>query len=388
MEVSPLYFDISELDADGLDALAAHYDEHGYALVSGLDREVVPLFRAVLAERLEIEERELDPLLDPTRIEPLSLHLRRRTGKIDTPDALARRLVTILGSVIRRLIGPLVHVSSTYHTQLKMPSPEHAGYPGFKSEFTEVHRPYLLHQDFTGARLPTHPSAVTLWLGLNDCDHMGLRIYPRSHRQGLILADRFVSHEDPRLAPLDPPIQIDARVGTGVLFHGLALHGSGDSGPVRRVSSDIRFFPMSGFIPSEVRVLGERPIRYLREAIERGESPTLRTPLLTDAALLGWELPLGPYPQRSSENWVGYVAHALRGDLAAAHPYLERMADTRLGIESADTYVARYGSSRIRPESLRSAHRQLAQGGELGPADLASLERLIDSVADQYSEVA
>jgi hypothetical protein len=49
----------------------------------------------------------------------------------------------------------------------------------------EVHGAYLLHQDFTGAPIPTVPSGLTMWVGQNDCPNWTLRLYPGSNLEDL-----------------------------------------------------------------------------------------------------------------------------------------------------------------------------------------------------------
>ena len=64
----------------------------------------------------------------------------------------------------------------------------------------------------------------------------------------------------PRLAQLAPPVEIEARAGTGVIFNALLFHGTGKLGARRRVSCDLRFFPLCGFLPSEVHFLDDQPL--------------------------------------------------------------------------------------------------------------------------------
>ena len=103
---------------------------------------------------------------------------------------------------------------------------------------------------------PTSPSAVTLWVSMNSCPDWTVRFYPASHRQGLLCND-FLELDDQRLAALEKPIEVHAKIGTGVLFNALMLHGTGNPGSQRRVSCDIRFFPLCAFLPSTVHFLDE-----------------------------------------------------------------------------------------------------------------------------------
>ena len=62
----------------------------------------------------------------------------------------------------------LAHVSSTFHGQCKGQNSDETYGGGYTGDSKEVSAPYLLHQDFTGANIPTSPSALTLWAGVNS----------------------------------------------------------------------------------------------------------------------------------------------------------------------------------------------------------------------------
>src|SRR5262249_13043401 len=139
----------------------------------------------------------------------------------------------------------------------------------------EVHGPYQLHQDFTGASLPTSPAAVILWTGLNNCPDWPVRLYPRSHRLGL-LCRRFGPVEHPAVPQVGQPIEIHAQPGSGIVFNSLLLHGTGSAGPGRRVSCDIRFFPSCPHLPSPPRTLVKLPAAFIEERLASETGETLR----------------------------------------------------------------------------------------------------------------
>ena len=73
---------------------------------------------------------------------------------------------------------------------------------------------------------------------------------------------------------------MEARVGSALLFNALCLHGGCEPGPHRRVSCDIRFFPLCAFLSSEVHTLSGNVMADLRARAAAEESPTLRAPVL------------------------------------------------------------------------------------------------------------
>ena len=140
--------------------------------------------------------------------------------------------------MFRRLFGPLVHVSSNYHAQVKGGDVLRVDRGGGVGEYREVQGQYLIHQDFTGARIPTSPSQLTLWVAQNSSPDWTLRMYPGSHRNGL-LNNQWVSLDDPWLAQFGTPVDVTAEEGLAVIFNSLLLHASSNPGPRRRVSCDI-----------------------------------------------------------------------------------------------------------------------------------------------------
>jgi hypothetical protein len=120
--------------------------------------------------------------------------------------------------------------------------------------------------------------------------------------------------EDPRLAAFGiTPVDVVAEAGTCVVFNSLLLHSSSNPGPRRRVSCDLRFFPLTGFLPSQVRLLGTDPLATLRAGLAREDGPTLKAPHLEAAAFLGLVTEPPPCPPYSILNWANYLAVLLNG---------------------------------------------------------------------------
>jgi hypothetical protein len=355
--------DLQELDSQQLEAAAQHYADRGFLLLSGLETLITARFRPVLAEKIGVDERDLPRFLNPenpTVVFPPEV--RERLGRVDTSLGLALSLLGVLEPLLTRLIGPLIHVSSNFHAQFKgngVKAVDHGGYDA-AADYMEVHGPYLLHQDFAGASIPTSPSAVTLWVAMNDCRCWNLRLYPGSHRLGL-LCNRWLALDDERLAPLGEPIDVPARAGTAVLFNALMLHGTSNPGPLRRVSCDIRFFPLCGFLPSETHLLGSSPSNALREGLDRARRSVLRAPLLEDQVFLGENIELGDVPPLSVLNWVKYLSHVVNGKKDEALPYLERFVNTDIGTDSVTAYESKFHNQPVLEATLQSVRERFTR---------------------------
>jgi hypothetical protein len=263
-------------------------------------------------------------------------------------------------------------VSSTFHVQYKGGSRrrvEHGGYVP-DSDFTELHGQYLLHQDFTGAALPTSPSAVTVWTAMNTCPQWNLRLYPGSHRLGM-LCNQWLELDDNRLEALGNPIDIQAQEGTAVVFNAMLLHGTSNPGPKVRASCDVRFFPLCGFLPSQVHLLAPSAARELALGLDRVSGPVLRSPLLETQAFLG-ETPVVPsLPARNSVlNWANYVKLVMRGELDEALPSLERFVNVEIGGDPLTPYAKKFHGREVHEQTLRMARELMGSQprGERVPA--------------------
>jgi hypothetical protein len=354
--------DLRHLDSQQLETAAQHYAEHGFILLSGLEDIVTAKFRPMLADRIGVNEQELAAILDPGKSEVVfPPQVRERLGRIETSSHLAQSLLGVLRPLLTRLIGPLVHVSSTFHAQFKGEGVQEVDHGGYSkaAEYLEVHGPYLLHQDFAGASIPTSPSAMTLWVAMNDCPNWNLRFYPGSHRRGLI-CNRWLALDDQRLSPLGEPIDIVARTGTAVLFNALMLHGTSNPGPLRRVSCDIRFFPLCGFLPSETHLLEASPSNALREGLGRAFSPVLQAPLFEDQVFLGDEIQLGDVPPLSVLNWVKFLSDVVAGRKDKALAHLERFVNTDMGFDSITAYNAKFTNQPVCDATLLSVRNRVA----------------------------
>jgi len=71
------------------------------------------------------------------------------------------------------------------------------------------------------------------------------------------------------------------------VFNALLMHATSNPGPKRRLSCDIRFFPLTGFVPSRPNVISPRPMKAIRDALQAHDGPTLQAPLREALAFLG-----------------------------------------------------------------------------------------------------
>lgn len=319
-----------------LEAAARHYEDYGFFMVEGVADAVARHYKPLVADRLQVSTDELEGILDPDS-PPLVLPVetRQRMSRIDTTPDLAAALLSNLEPVLVRLLGGLLHVSSNFHGQFKggeAKPVDHGGYDP-NAQYLEVQGQYLIHQDFSGAALPTSPCGVTLWTPLNSCADWNLRLYPGSHRYGL-LCHEWMKLDDPRLAALGiTPVDVTAEYGTCVIFNSLLLHSSSNPGYRRRVSCDLRFFPLTAFLPSQVRLLGADPLATLRAGLARQDGPTLKAPHLEAAAFLGLVTSTTECPPYSILNWANYLTTLLTQGPDAALPHMARFVNLEQGID-------------------------------------------------------
>jgi hypothetical protein len=353
-------FSLASLTGEALDSAASHFEEHGFIIIDGVHETVTRHFKPLVAERLQVPMAELDRLLDPNS-PPLILPVetRKRMSRIDSTPALAAELLGGLEQILLRLLGPFVHVSSTFHGQFKggeVRVVDHGGYDP-KAQYLEVQGQYLIHQDFAGAAIPTSPSGVTLWTPLNSCPDWNLRLYPGSHRHGLVCHE-WLTLDDARLRYFGTPIDVAAEQGSCLIFNSLLLHASSNPGPRRRVSCDIRFFPLTGFLPSAVNLLGSNPLRSFHEGMARADGPTLTAPLLESAAFLGLMTTPVECPPYSVLNWANYLAVLLSGDSDGALDHLARFVNVTHGVDTVEIYARKFHNRPVHHENLKDVSRR------------------------------
>jgi hypothetical protein len=355
-------FDFRELNPQVLEEIARCFAEQGIFALTGLGERITAPFRRVLADTMGVTDDHLTQIIDPAVSDPLlPQDVRQKMSRVLTTNDLASSLLTQLLPVLKRLIGPFVQVSRDFHAQFKGGIRTEVDYGGYASgvDYMEVHRPYMLHQDFTGANLPTSPSAITLWAGLNGCSDWNVRFYPASHLQGL-LCNRFIRLDDPRLEHLGEPIDVRATPGSLVMFNALMLHGTSNPGPGRRVSCDIRFFPLCPYLGSEVNLLDAAPYSALHEALKREESEVLLAPLLEAKHWLDGPGLRNHVAPLSVLNWPNYLFHSSRNDRPAALASLEKFVNPVIGTDAGEIYAAKYFGRPVAMDKIEALRARLA----------------------------
>ena len=197
-------------------------------------------------------------------------------------------MLSVLGDFLILMLGPLIHVSQTFHPQVKS-RPRKYILSGYSGDGLEVEALYGFHQDFTAGRVTTSPSAVVCWIPLNDCDENCLRLYPGSHSLGFV-TNKWLPRDVSGLDRVGPYVDIQARDGETLLFNFLMLHGGSRPGPKLRMSCDIRFFPFCGVLDSPVNVLSKGPVAWIHERLSTVEDETIVAPLRETLAYLGESL--------------------------------------------------------------------------------------------------
>lgn len=344
-------FHLTTFLPDDLEAAARAYDVDGYVVVDGLGDSVTSYFRPHIARAIGIDEDRLDAFFDPNS-EPVVLapEVRQRLSRVDTSTGLADSLFAALHPVVERFLGPVVHISSNYHVQVKGGDQPAVDHGGGLNEYREVQGQYLIHQDFTGARIPTSPSQLTVWVAQNDCPDWTLRLYPGSHRLGM-LNHEWVALDDPWLAPFGPFVDLQARRGRAIIFNSLLLHATSNPGRRRRVSCDIRFFPLCGFLPSSPRVLGSDPATRLAQGRNDQAGVLLQAPVRETLAYLGASIFDPDVPLHSISNWANYLERYLRDDSTAV-AHMVRFVNQSLGRDTPDVYLNKFHNQPIHVEPL------------------------------------
>lgn len=362
---------------ESLNQAALQYEEDGYFIIHGVDT-ITNLFKPIVAERLAVDAEAMEGILDPDSPPMiLPVDVRQRMSRIETSDALASALFSQLTPMLRRLLGPIVHVSSSFHGQFKggeVKPVDHGGYDP-KAQYLEVQGQYLIHQDFSGAAIPTAPGAVTLWTPLNSCPDWNLRIFPGTHHFGL-LCNKWLKLDDERLSAFRPHIDIKAEAGTAVVFNSLLLHASSNPGARRRVSCDIRFFPLCGFLPSTPYILADEPVQGLHEQLAATNTPTLSAPLRSTLAHLGQNMLDPDVPPHSILNWANYLSVLFSGDSDTALPYLQRFVNEDLGVDTAEVFISKFHDRPVYSHVLAGVRDRIS---ELEPQvrELKSLDSLL-----------
>jgi hypothetical protein len=148
------------------------------------------------------------------------------------------------------------------------------------------------------------------------------------------------------------------------LFNAMTLHGTSHPGSRRRISCDIRFFPLCGFLPSEVYLLDPHPIRRIAESLQDQLPVTVQAPLLEDLAYLcgmgkNASLPIFPAQKHSVLNWVNYISLKTFGKMNEASEALSNFVNTESGIDPASVYLDKFHSHPVQWETVQKVATEI-----------------------------
>ncbi len=376
MAFAPLVVDLRTMSPADIERIALRFEADGCVVLDGVGESITPLFDEAYRRAFGLSDADFRQLLDP-EAPPLRLTTdqRRRIAKIESTAEMKDALLAALGRILARVQGPLVHVSSTFHGQFKSGEAPPVDHGGYGQEHIEVQGQYLLHQDFSGAAVPTSPGGMTLWVALNDCPDWNLRLYPGSHRKGL-LCNEWMKNDDPRAARAGEPYDVVAKRGRCVLFHALLLHGSANPGRKRRVSCDLRFFPLCSFLPSEIHAIGPSPLADLRAAAARPDGEILRASKLEAQAFLGLAPGVPAAPRHSVLHWAAMVSELVAGRPARALERIEMMVNREIGIDGAEIYSRKFHDRPMHSAPLARLRERLVILEPDAP-ELAAIDRRI-----------
>jgi hypothetical protein len=355
-------FPLSQLTDQSLQEMGEEYERNGFCVLTGIGDDIAESFERTLASILGSENGQLQ--VDAAS-GVFSAEIRKRLSRVDTSPDLKELMISRFGQVLMKLIGPLVHVSSTFHSQFKNLSAKAVDHGGYDSgfDYMEVHGPYLLHQDFAGASFPTTPSMLIIWIPLSSSPDWNLRLYRGSHRLGL-LCNTWMELNHDGLHEIGEAVNIEAQKGQAVVFNALTLHGTSQPGPIPRISCDIRFFPLCGFLPSEVHFLTPEPLQEIHQRLLREQSDVLQAPLFEDLVYLSAKEIEEPFPILRAEpqsvlQWVNYLTMKTKGKQDHASEFLEKLVNTSKGIDPPAVYMDKFHHHPIQWKTVQSVTDRL-----------------------------
>lgn len=360
---------------DPLEDIVAAYARDGIVVLHDVEPSIDRVLAEMLAARSGIEHERLIEAAARGPLE-LSPEVRARLARDETTTALEETALQALGELLVRLIGPLVHVSRTFHYQLKPKSQAEVILQGYSEGGREVEALYGVHNELTAARVLTSPNALVCWVPLNDFDGSALYYYPGSHRLGLSTGRWLERHQDCEgIERIGQPVEHRPRVGQVVLFHFLLMHGSGSAyrtplapgapNPTR-VSCDLRFFPFCGILDSPVHALVRDPVPWIRTRLASLRDGLLQAPLLETLAYLGEPVEWPHAEDHSCVHWARFVEGVVKGDAAQREDAVRRLVNTERGFDPLEVYLERFEQARLERRPYASLAAQGIRADEPG----------------------
>ena len=329
-----------------LDEVVAHYEREGFVILTDVDPRPAQILRQIVCAASG---------LTPDRLRDIG---RNGTNLLLSPEArtaLARPVMTpelqevcleVFGELLLRLLGPIIHVSQTFHPQIKSQATEQTILDGYSGDGLEVQAVYGFHQDFTAARVLTSPSAMVCWVPLNTCERNTLRVYPRSHRLGL-LTNRWLPLDIPGIERLGAPIDVQAKEGQVLLFNFMLMHGGSNPGPSTRISCDLRFFPFCGIIDSAPVTLQSQPIRWIQSRLDHGLGDMLQAPLCETLSYCGMPMARSTPRPYSNLHWAKFLEAPVKQEIDKGLEATARWVNTEVGFDPVAAYQQRFAQVRL-----------------------------------------
>lgn len=342
-----MYFRVKDLAA-----AAAYYDENGFVVLTDVSPTLVAAFGAVLSELTGLTVEEIERAGSDGGI-TISRETRARLARPPMSPELRQLALSAFAEILVRILGPLVHVSQSYHPQIK--SGAGPGYilSGYSGDGLEVEAFYGLHQDFTAARVLTSPSAAVFWIPLNNCEDNGLRLYPRTCRCGLV-ANRWLPPTVQGLERFGPPVEIRAEKGQVLIFNFLVLHGTSNPGPRTRISCDLRFFPFCGILDSVPTVMRPQPVQWIRRRLNEIEGDLLAAPLYEALAYLAQPIEWPRIESHSILHWARFIEGLVMGNDDQMTASVEGLANTENGYDEVESYAKRFSTTALQAQPYES----------------------------------
>lgn len=349
-----------EFRPDNYSDILKHYNDNGYALLTGIDTRVLTALREVIGRLTGLTNSRIRAAGHSDADLNLPIDVRNQLARPPVTTELQKIMLESFGDLLVQTIGPVIHISREFHPQIKRGSP---GYilKGYSGDGLEVEAAYGLHTDFTAGRVTTSPNALALWIPLNTCENSGLRLFQRSHTQGLF-TNGWLRPDTEGLPRLGEPVDIYAREGQALIFNFSLLHGTAIGSLGTRISADLRFFPFCGSLDSTPHLLRSSPVEWIRNRLAELEGDTLKAPLYETLAYLGQPISWPQETRRYSPvNWARYVEAMLWGNTQAALAAIEALANTENGYDAAATYLERFSTLDLKRRPYEAVLGSLTQ---------------------------
>lgn len=353
------------LNAANLDVIEASFQENGVVVLTDVDRAPLDILTRMLSEQSGLTVREIREAGQQGGVQ-IPAEVRQKLARGYMTPELRDASHAVFGDLLVRLVGPLIHISQTFHYQLKPKAERNVILQGYSGDGREVQALYGIHNEFTAARVLTSPSAVVCWIPLNTFDGKALYFYPGSHRLGMV-ANRWLPRHDEceGIERVGPVVEYQPRLGEVVMFNFLLLHGSGaavrgeplDGPQPTRISCDLRYFPFTGILDSEATALRPDPIAWIKERLPHISDDLLLAPLFEVLAYFGERIDWPSLPSHSVAHWARFVEGLVKGDQTQQDDAIAQLANLDIGFDPLASYLERFAPAALvrRPyESVRN----------------------------------